>query len=117
MPIAEGIRMFTLLLVEENWLSDRNSTYSIPIADHRLFSGKNSAHIFLEFGVHPIFLTRNVKEQQSTSSACNISTFLLEKAVEHRIHQECEQNSDRKGSCNKIPAKENEYLTDWLNGF
>ena len=45
MPIAEWMKMFTLLLVEENWLSDRNSTYSIPIADHRSFSGKNSDHI------------------------------------------------------------------------
>ena len=45
MPIAEWMKVFTLLLVEENWLSDRNSTYSIPIADHRLFSGKNSDHI------------------------------------------------------------------------
>ena len=83
MPVAEGMKMFTLLLVEENWLSDKNFTYSIPIADHRSFSGKISAHIFLEFGVHPIFLTRKVKEQQLTSSACNISTFLLEKSTEH----------------------------------
>lgn len=44
MPIAEGIKMFILLLVEENWLSGRNATYSIPIADHRSFSVKNSAH-------------------------------------------------------------------------
>ena len=45
MPIAEWMKMFTLLLVEENWLSDKNSTYSILLADHRSFSGKNSAHI------------------------------------------------------------------------
>ena len=51
MPIAEWMKMFTLLLVEENWLSCRNSTYSMPIADHRSFSGKNSAHILEEFSV------------------------------------------------------------------